>query len=79
MGDQLFVDKFILTPSEMLHTLGVAAQALIDFEIFEKALPIASLMEYVAFDICKSKQLVVKARILKAIALTEIGYINEAY
>ena len=75
----MFVDKFILTPSEMIHTLGVAGQALIDCELYEKTLPVASLMEYVAFEISKSKQLVIKARILKAIALTEIGYINEAY
>ena len=36
-------------------------------------------MEYVACDVAKSKVLTVKARILKSIALTEIGYINEAY
>ena len=36
-------------------------------------------MEYIAHDITKSKVLTVKARVLKAIALTEIGYINEAY
>ena len=42
-------------------------------------MPLASLMEYLATDITKSKILAVKARILKAIALTEIGYINEAF
>lgn len=36
-------------------------------------------MEYISSDITKSKQITIKARILKAIALTEIGYINEAY
>lgn len=36
-------------------------------------------MEYLAFDITKSKLLTVKARVLKALALIEIGYINEAY
>lgn len=36
-------------------------------------------MEYIACDIVKSRVLTVKARLLKAIALTEIGYINEAY
>ena len=36
-------------------------------------------MEYLAFDIARSKVLTVKARLLKAIALTEIGYVNEAY
>lgn len=47
--------------------------------MFEKALPVASLMEYISSDICKSKIMVAKSRTLKAIALTEIGYINEAY
>ena len=36
-------------------------------------------MEYIASDVTKSKILTVKARILKAVALIEIGYINEAY
>lgn len=63
----------------MLHTLTVATQALIDADLFDKALPLASLMEYIANDIAKSRVLTVKARLLKAIALIEIGYINEAY
>lgn len=79
LSDQLFADKYIITPSEILHTLGVATQALIDADLFEKALPLASLMEYVANEIAKSKVLTIKARLLKAIALIEIGYINEAY
>ncbi len=73
------MDKYIITPSELLHTLGSATQALIDADLFEKALPLASLMEYIASDIARSKVLTVKARLMKAIALTEIGYINEAY
>ena len=52
---------------------------MIDADLFEKALPLASLMEYIANDISKSRVLTVKARLLKAIALIEIGYINEAY
>ncbi len=36
-------------------------------------------MEYMACDIAKSKVLTVKARLYKIVALTEIGYINEAY
>ena len=35
-------------------------------------------MEYVASDLTLSKVLVVKARLLHAIALTELGYIGEA-
>jgi hypothetical protein len=36
-------------------------------------------MEYIAQEVTKSQVLVLKARIIKAIALIEIGYINEAY
>ena len=79
ISDQLFADKYILTPSEILHTIGVATQALIDADLFDKALPLASLMEYMAHEISKSRVLTVKARLLKSIALIEIGYINEAY
>ena len=52
---------------------------MIDSELFDKALPLLTLMEYLASDISKSKVLTIKARIMKAIALIEIGYINEAY
>jgi hypothetical protein len=79
LSDQLFMDKYILSPSDLMHSLGVAAQNLIDSDMFEKALPVASLLEYLSSDICRSKVLTAKARLLKAIALTEIGYINEAY
>lgn len=50
-----------------------------DADLHEKALPITSLMEYIAAEIAKSKVITVKARVLKAIALVEMGYINEAY
>jgi hypothetical protein len=35
-------------------------------------------MEYIASEITRSKVLTVKARLLKASALIELGYINEA-
>jgi hypothetical protein len=35
-------------------------------------------MEYIASDITRSRVLVVKARVFKAIALVNLGYINEA-
>ena len=47
--------------------------------MYEKAMPMASVMEYIASEITRSKLLTVKARVMKAIALTEIGYVNEAY
>lgn len=36
-------------------------------------------MEYLALTIVKSNVLTLKARVTKAIALVELGYINEAY
>ena len=36
-------------------------------------------MEYIAQNVAKSAVLVTKARIIKAVALVELGYINEAY
>jgi hypothetical protein len=79
LDQQLFVDRYVITPSELLHTLGYTVQQLMDSDLHDKAIPLASLMEYVAFDIARSRVLTVKARLLKALALTEIGYLNEAY
>jgi hypothetical protein len=73
------MDKYVITPSELLHTLGSTTQSLLDANLPDKALPLASLMEFIASDISRSKILTVKARILKALALTDIGYLNEAY
>jgi len=74
----LFTDQLVLQPSELLHTISVATQSLIDEQLYHKALPLAALMEYVARDVTRSKILTVKARLLKASALVELGYINEA-
>lgn len=74
----LFTDQLVLQPSEILHTVSVAAQSLIDDHLFQKALPLAALMEYVARVVTRSKPLTVKARLLKAQALLEVGLIDEA-
>jgi predicted nucleic acid-binding OB-fold protein len=52
---------------------------LIDADLPEKSIAVSSLMEYISSDISRSKLLTVKSRLLKAIGLTEIGFINEAY
>lgn len=62
-----------------MNTLSSTVQSLIDADLHDKALPLASLMEYIAYDIAKSRVLTVKARALKALCLGEIGYLNEAY
>lgn len=65
-----------MQPSEILHTIQTVAQSLIDLEVFPQVLPLCAFMEYVAADIVKSSILVTKARVLKATALIEIGYID---
>lgn len=50
-----------------------------DLENYHQVLPLASLMEFIANKTTKSSVLVIKARLSKALALTELGYINEAY
>jgi len=57
--------------------LAVSSQALLDQGLFHKALPLAALMEYIASDVARSKVLTVKARLLKAAALVELGNLNE--
>lgn len=44
----LFADKQILQPSEMLHSLQVLTQTLIDMDKSRLAFPVVSIMEYVA-------------------------------
>ena len=73
-----FQDKQILQPSEILHTVQTVAQTLIDLEVYHQVLPLCALMEYVAQNVVKSAILVTKARVLKANALVEIGYIDQA-
>ena len=52
---------------------------MIDLDQHHLALPVCSLMEYIAQNVTKSVILVTKARIIKAVALVELGYINQAY
>lgn len=78
LGTDIFEDPYILNPSELINNLGICCQALIDESLFERVLPLAALMEYLACDITRSKLLTLKARILKTNALTELGQINAA-
>jgi len=42
------------------------------------ALPVISILEYLAYHVTKSAVIVTKARVLKAITALNCGYINEA-
>jgi hypothetical protein len=75
----VFEDKQILQPNEVLNSVHYIAQTLIDMDKFDAAVPLCSLMEYIAGYVTKSKVLVTKARLTKAVALVETGYINEGY
>jgi len=52
---------------------------MIDHENYHLVLPLTSLLEYLCLHITKSKVLLMKARVTKATALIELGYLNEAY
>jgi len=79
LTERVFMDKAILTPAELLHTLEYASNCLLDMELFERVVPMSALMEWLASDIVGSKPLLLKARCLKAQAFIEIGYIHEAF
>ena len=51
---------------------------MIDLEVYHQVLPLCAFMEYVAQNVVKSAILVTKARVIKATALVEIGYIDQA-
>ena len=53
--------------------------ALIDYDFSLKALPLLTLMDYIATDILRSPFYSVRAKIIKSIALSSIGYLNESY
>lgn len=65
----LLSDPQPLQPIDLLNGLEIIQEMLIDYEMYEKVLPLATLMNYVATDLVKSTPYMVKARVLKGIAL----------
>jgi hypothetical protein len=74
----LLSDRQVLLPMDLLSGLDMMAEMLIDYEMYERVLPIATLMNYVATDIVKTTPYMVKARILKGIAMCNLGYISQS-
>ena len=74
----IFDDKEALSPIELLNALESTSDYLIDFENYVKALPLLTLMEYISIDIVRSDSHMIKSRILKSIALSNLGYFNES-
>ena len=75
---ELFADPNELSPPVLLAALETISEMLVDYQLYEKALPLLSIMEYVALDEVHSPALAAKARALKVVALAELGFINEA-
>ena len=74
----LFDNKDALNSGDLIFALESVSTYLIDFEEYEKVLPVATLMEYVSSDICYSHESLIKSRIFKGIALAELGYIDQS-
>jgi hypothetical protein len=74
----LMTDRQVMQPIDLLSGLDMMSEMLIDYELYEKVLPCATLMNYVASDIAKTPSYVVKARVLKGVALCNLGYIAES-
>jgi len=77
--EDIFSNKYVLNPAEVLVACSYHATYLIDIEKHVNALPFLGLMEYIATDIVMSAYYSVKAKILKSICLSALGYINESY
>ena len=70
----LLSDKQALQPVDLLSGLDIISEILIDYEMYERVLPLATLMNYTATDIVKSTPYMIKAGVLKGIALSCLGY-----
>ncbi|EAR94374.2 hypothetical protein TTHERM_00049190 (macronuclear) [Tetrahymena thermophila SB210] len=79
LKENIFKDPWTLDPVETLLSMERLAWNLIDNEMSLKALPPLCLMDYIATDVCQSAFYSVRAKIMKSIALANIGYINESY
>jgi len=79
LNENIFKDPWTLDPTETLLSMERIAWNLIDNDLSLKALPPLCLMDYIATDICYSPFYSVRAKILKSIALANIGSINESY
>lgn len=74
----LIGEKQVLLPSDLLTGLEIICEMLLDYGLYERILPCATMMNYVATDIVKSIPYMIKAKALKGIALSNLGYISES-
>jgi hypothetical protein len=75
---EVFEDRQELDPGEVLLSLEFISEVLIDYKNYVEALPLLTLMNYIATDVVKSEPFMIKARVLKGVALAKLGYIQES-
>jgi hypothetical protein len=76
--ERLFTDRQALSPSDLIYGLEIVCQFLIDYEMYEKVLPLATLMDFVSTDLTKSTHYMIKARIFKSLVQCRLGYIHQS-
>ena len=75
---ELLSDKQVILPIDLLSGLDIMCEMLLDYGLYERILPCATLMNYVATDVVKTIPYMVKAKVLKGIALCNLGYISQS-
>ena len=74
----LLSDKQTLQLVDLLSGLDIISEMLINYKMYERVLPLAILMNYTATDIVKSTPYMIKARVLKGVVLSCLGYLSQA-
>lgn len=77
-NSNLFTSRDNLKPTDLLISLIDLSEILISYNDYELVLPVLALAEHIACDVIKSTNYLMKIRILKTIALAELGLISEA-
>ncbi|CAI2384889.1 unnamed protein product [Moneuplotes crassus] len=75
---EIIEDNQAFTYNELIFALEITCDVLIDHDAYTQVLPLLCLMEHISVDIIKSVPNMIKSRIMKSIALAELGYINES-
>lgn len=73
-----FEDQVTINLSELLFSCEYLSWGLIDFNESARVLPAITLMDYVATDIVKNSVYSMRAKLLKSLALSDIGMIRES-
>jgi hypothetical protein len=75
----MFEDQWICNPIELALSCIWHANLLIDKEEYLKAIPFTVLSDYLSTDILMSPYYSIRSKILKSIAISNLGYLNDAY